>query len=438
MLRLKILMQCLGQALVTQGARSLNGIVPFGEVIYQVAMETVQRLREIRRDAEVHDSLEWAASAGPDEIREQVSTVVADVGKTQSPRLCKAMTTYLMHFPPILRQAMRRPSDPSGKTVPQWIHLELPEDLLPFLPPRVPRYKAGDRPREPLSSWELVELLGMSHFGETWKARHAENKGKAPVALKLCTDIEAEGMLERHAIDIQVAQEKGCISGIVPLTGCFREMDPPICRYEFIDGGDLTGLVRDGQPEPSPARTTQATRLMRRAAKIVGGLHRLDPPIVHRGLKPRNLLLESTAGGRFALHVLDLGIGALSATRLNMTDKLGQVPQAEVLATSLRGAFMPLYASPQQMRAEPPDVRDDVHALGVIWYQLMLADLESAPTGRDWLTNLKKHGVPEAHTRLLTACVNPRLERRPADAMALADELGALLVGPDSSGSLPR
>jgi hypothetical protein len=41
-------------------------------------------------------------------------------------------------------------------------------------------------------------------------------------------------------------------------------------------------------------------------------------------------------------------------------------------------------------------------------------------------------GVPDGHTRLLLSCVNPRAERRPADAKALADEFGALLAGPDA------
>jgi serine/threonine protein kinase len=293
----------------------------------------------------------------------------------------------------------------------------------------VPRFRFGDRPREPLSGWQLVELLGMSSFGETWKARDMEDKTKPPAALKLCTDIEAADVLSRHAIDMQVAQERGALSGIVPLTGWFREIDPPICRYDFVEGGDLTGLVRDGQPAPSPKRTEQVTRLLQRAAAIVGGLHQLNPPIVHHGLKPRNLFLHRTDKGRFGVRVLDLGAAALSAARLNTADKLGQVPQAEVLAASLRGSFMPLYASPQQMRGEPLDVRDDVHALGVVWYQMILADLGATPSGRDWLSDLKKGGIPEQYIRLLTACVNPRVERRPADAKALADELASILGG---------
>jgi hypothetical protein len=432
MLRLKILLQCLGQALATQGARSLTGIVPFGDVIYQVAMDTVQRMREARRDAEVRDSLAWAASADAHEIAEEVGTVVTEVGKALPPRLCKAMTAYLTHFPPILRQALRRPTDPSGHTIPSNLVLEAPEDLLPFLPPRVPHFRAGDRPREPLSSWQLVELLGMSNFGETWKARHVESRSKPAATLKLCTDIEAPEVLNRHAIDIQVVQERGGLSGITQLTGCFREIDPPICRYDYMDGGDFTGLVRDGKPAPSEKRTEQATRLMQRAATIVGALHRLKPPIVHCGLKPRNLFLQQLEGGRFALRVLDLGVGALSAARLNAMDKLGQVPQAEVLACSLRGSFMPLYASPQQMRGEPADVRDDVHALGVIWYQLIVADVGASPTGRDWITDLKKGGVAEPCIKLIGACVNPRVERRPADALALAEEFGSILAASKS------
>ena len=48
----------------------------------------------------------------------------------------------------------------------------------------------------------------------------------------------------------------------------------------------------------------------------------------------------------------------------------------------LTGAYSPLYASPQQMKGEKPDPRDDVYALGVIWHQLLTGDLTSPAPDR--------------------------------------------------------
>ena len=70
-----------------------------------------------------------------------------------------------------MRQSLRRPADPSGKTVPAGLALRRPEDLLPLLPQGLPRFKPGDRPL-PGVDRELVELLGSGGFGEVWTARN--------------------------------------------------------------------------------------------------------------------------------------------------------------------------------------------------------------------------------------------------------------------------
>ena len=71
-------------------------------------------------------------------------------------------------------------------------------------------------------------------------------------------------------------------------------------------------------------------------------------------------------------------------------------PQASLGAT-LRGAHSPIYASPQQKRGHKPDVRDDVHALGVIGFQLLLADLQAErPSGTSWRRKVAACELPDS------------------------------------------
>jgi hypothetical protein len=128
-------------------------------------------------------------------------------------------------------------------------------------------------------------------------------------------------------------------------------------------------------------------------------------------------------------------VAALSAT---LNSRPGTTLRGEALGTTLRGAHTPLYASPQQMRGDPPDVRDDVHALGVIWYQLLTADLGSgAPTGL-WADELEDAGLSRDLVRLLGACVAARVEKRLPDAGVLAAQLAELLDRPPQPTPVPE
>src|SRR5262249_58043838 len=83
------------------------------------------------------------------------------------------------------------------------------------------------------------------------------------------------------------------------------------------------------------------------------------------------------------------------------------------LTSVARGACTPLYASPQQLRGMPADPRDDIHALGVIWYQLLTGELGSgAPSGRLWASRLLERGLSDPAVDLLAACVEPRADDR--------------------------
>ncbi len=425
MSRLKLLFRCLGEAVCAQGLRGVAGLVPFGEVAYDVAHEALERFRHGREDGGLRAALEVAVLAGADEVRAEARAAAREVCAGQPPEIELRVADYLAQVPSLVRQSFRRPSDGHGLTAPPVLALDRPENLLVFLPARLPRFRAGDCPPG-IGDWELVELLGVGGFGEVWKAKHRFFDGIAPVALKFCLDPEAKNrLLKYEASVINQVMRQGRQPGVVPLLDAALGADPPCLKYEYIEGGDLSGLVREWQGLAASRRWRPATEVIAQLAGIVGAMHRLAPPVVHRDLKPANVLVQKSAAG-WGLRVTDFGIGGVAALEA-IRESRRPGTRGAVLATSLRGAHTPLYASPQQMRGEAPDVRDDVHALGVVWYQLLTGDLGSgAPTGL-WAEELEDAGLSRDLIRLLGACVSPKPERRPPDAVALAELLGTLL-----------
>jgi eukaryotic-like serine/threonine-protein kinase len=427
MARWKVWLRCIGKAVCNKGLRALAGLVPFGDGVYDIAADAYERFREDRMEEEIHEAIEGIAQASPEEVTAEVTQVVEEVAKDQPEPVKKQLTAYLNQVPAAVRQSLRRPTDPSGRSLPVSFTPKRPEDLLQFLPSRLPRYKPGDRPAG-LGDWELVETLGVGGFGEVWKARHVFFDGIAPVALKFCLDPNArDRLLKYEATVLNQVMRQGRHPGIVPLLDAYLSLDTPCLKYEYIEGGDLSGLVRDWQGLAQPERWDRATRLLRGLAEIVGFAHRLKPPIVHRDLKPANVLVQRSADGAYSLRVTDFGIGGVAALQALQEARQGTTTREALLVTAVRGSHTPLYASPQQMRGEAADPRDDVHALGVIWYQLLTGDLSGgAPTGL-WADELEEAGLDRKLIRLLGACVSPRAEKRPADATALAEQLAAIL-----------
>ncbi len=276
--------------------------------------------------------------------------------------------------------------------------------------------------------WELVELLGVGGFGEVWKARNPHFDGVAPVALKFCLNPAAKARLLKHeATIINQVMHQGKHKGIVPLLHTYLGADPPCLAYEYIDGGDLAGLIR-GRRGGLPAR--QAALVIQGLAEIVGFAHRLNPPIVHRDLKPANVLVKPRSDGKLSLRITDFGIGGLAIQQAVAQPRPASKTGA-FLTAAVHGAYTPLYASPQQMCGDGPDPRDDVYALGVIWFQLLTGDLTTGrPGGEAWKKRLTDSGMTPDLVALLASCFEDRREDRPTNGAELAEKLDQALRAP--------
>src|SRR5262249_22347573 len=152
------------------------------------------------------------------------------------------------------------------------------------------------------------------------------------------------------------------------------------------------GLIQQWHRGDRPS-ALEITRTFHGLVGVVAFAHTQATPIVHRDLKPANVLRQLSPDGGWQLKVADFGIGGV-ATRQAITQQTRGTTRGMFLATALRGSCTPLYASPQQMRGEAPDPRDDVYSLGVIWYQMLTGDLTAGrPGGTRWQKRLAQMGV---------------------------------------------
>ncbi len=418
------LLHCLAGALCKHGVRFLVNLAPGGEVIFDIAVDTWEEYRRGGGADTARAELEELAQAPAPQLKEAIAQTVQEVAALQPAPVKEALTAYLAQVPAAIRRSLRRPSDPKGTTVPPNQTVREAHDLVPFLPARLPRFKAGDRPL-PGVDWELEELAGVGGFGEVWKARHPYLKSKPPVALKFCLDPAATAALRNEAGVLDRVMQKGRHAGIVPLLHTYLSADPPCLEYEYVEGGDLTGLIQEMHAR-GPVRPAVANRLLVALAEIVAFAHKAEPPIVHGDLKPANVLVRRTAEGKVALRIIDFGIGGIAAARAVQEVRQPTRSRPQLLTEAVRGAHTPLYASPEQMARRPgtpADPRDDVHALGVIWFQLLTGELALTSVPTDWRDQLTERGVDETLIRLLGACFAPKAEKRPANAAALVQQI---------------
>lgn len=199
---------------------------------------------------------------------------------------------------------------------------------------------------------------------------------------------------------------------------------------------ELPYLVMDlveGQPLDQAAGALSVDQAIAIAEALARALHAAHQQgVLHRDLKPQNVMLR--ADGEPVL--LDFGLSALEegATLTGTGDLLGT----------------PRYMAPEQLSGELVDARTDVHALGLLLYELTTGHPAHSGHGRDALYASVRFGriTPARAMRAslsgeLEAVIHTALARRPeeryADALAFADDLARLRAGtPVAARPLPE
>src|SRR5882724_3484006 len=198
--------------------------------------------------------------------------------------------------------------------------------------------------------YTLLDKLGAGGQGEVWRA-HDGTRG-IDIALKVLNPTgqqgEAWSALE-HEYTIASRLDHPSILKVFPPES---SGDALILPMELASGGDLRRLRGAGFLEIIPVLLEIAQALE----------HAHERGVVHRDLKPGNVLFDARGRARLA----DFGVAETSMTAVAESG-------AATAATrdTNRHGFSPFTASPAQLRGEPPTPSDDIYGLGALAYELL-------------------------------------------------------------------
>ena len=191
----------------------------------------------------------------------------------------------------------------------------------------------------------LLDQVGAGGMGSVWRARDARTGGL--VAVKVLGQHSA-ALLARFVREQAVRVRH---PHVVAPTGWAAEDDLVVLAMDLVPGGSVADLVREHGPLPAGYAARLVEQLLLGLAAVHGA------GLVHRDVKPANLLLEATGTGDPHLRLGDFGVAA---------------PVADRRFTTVPGAIgTDGYMAPEQARGAPPDATQDLYAVGRVTLQLV-------------------------------------------------------------------
>jgi len=410
--------------------RNLGEIAEGGRRVLDFAGSILDRFRRElppeRQPIVLRQALSQAAAMPPLEFDREAERLVEKMLADQTPEDRRAATEYIKLMPSRIRATFARPDDPTGRTSPDQFTVQRPEDLLVFLPPRPPRFKEGDSPPE-ANRWILLERLGIGGFGEVWKAR-SKTMQNSFSAFKFCLDPASQrSILENELENVElVKNELTDHPNIVKLMDAHLDGDTPWLQYEYIPGGDLGQLINTW-PDDLSARMTMAVEKLTTLADTLGHCHNqivvdgVHKAVIHRDMKPANVLV----GRNGTLKITDFGISNTQARQALDEARVATIAGTFTSVGGLRWANTPMYASDQQKAGERPHPADDVNALGVMLYQMILGNIHR-PLNYDYIAVLERKHVCREMISMISQSIASDRSDRYQHAGELADALRAL------------
>jgi non-specific serine/threonine protein kinase len=284
----------------------------------------------------------------------------------------------------------------------------------PAPPPASAAFVPGD-PVPHRRNWRLVERLGTGGYGDAWLGEQPQTHERR--VFKFAHDAAGLAALRREVTLGRLLRE-----GLGPRPDLIRILDwnfeepPAFIETAWSELGNLAGwAASEGGAASLPL--DMRLDLAAQIAEALSAIHGMA--VLHKDLKPANVLMRRDEAGRPAIVLTDFGSGrALEPDRL---DAFGITRPLLDITVEDSTAGTAMYRAPELSAGGAPTVQADIFAAGVMLFQLAAGDLRR-PLAPGW----EEH-IPDPLLREdigLAAAGDPA--RRLADAAELARRLRTL------------
>ncbi len=272
-------------------------------------------------------------------------------------------------------------------------------------------------------SFRLLNKIGSGGMGEVWAARHASLA--LPAAVKLIQATGDEPTAERFKREARATALLTSMHTVRLYDYGIANDGRPYYAMELLNGFDLQRVVEGTGPLP-PARVVS---LMEQLCDSLGEAHAAG--LVHRDIKPQNVLITRVGWKPDVVKVLDFGLVSIHR-RVRAAGELNTLTGPDHLAGT------PAYFPPELLRESEPDARSDIYQVGCLMFylltgrtvfspkRLVAALLSHATEGAPRTSDVAEQPIPEDLDRLIARCLNKSPEERPQSVSELLRELRSL------------
>lgn len=201
--------------------------------------------------------------------------------------------------------------------------------------------------------YRLVSPIARGGMAEVWEAED-ERLGRRVAIKVLHRHLAGDTVLLERFRREAVAAARLMHPGIVATFDTGRERDSAYIVMELVRGKNLREVL-DGRGRLT---VPEALDVARQVAEALGYAHQAG--VIHRDVKPANILLVRNDRGDMEVKVTDFGIA-----------KAGHASGVDLTRTGIV-LGTPKYVSPEQVRGDHVDGRTDLYSLGVVLYEMLV------------------------------------------------------------------